>query len=123
MVIKRKKGCKIIYFNDFYFVEGEKFFNKYRRREEAEEAYRNITKFKALPSDKFEFSLYKEDVEIILKSLQNYKHLITEFSFLQKFNKEKVYQEQYNIDFLYMIINTIYINNNYEKDIDIVSNK
>ena len=58
-----------------------------------------------------EVELYEEDYKLILEALSNYKYIINKFSFLHRFDSEKVFQSNYDIDFLYQILETIYIKN------------
>ena len=79
MIIKCKKSCKIIYDNCNYYVSTKDYFFKFNNKEDAEFFYNNALKISIDFIRQFDWEgkvyleFYPDDLEIILKSLEQFK--------------------------------------------------
>jgi hypothetical protein len=113
LVVKRKNNCKLIYNDNNYYLEAFNIFKKYKNKSEAFHDYKNVNKIDKSVLDELgrvEVEFYKEDLELILKSLEVYKFFINQNLFISSEN-EKLVKISTDIDFLFQIINTIYCSN------------
>lgn len=120
MIIKNKKNCQIIEYNENYYLKGINFFKKYKNRKEALVDYKNIKNINLVKNKdclgRISIDLYKEDIKLILKSIEVYKFYLSQNLFFTT-DKEKLDNICYDLDFMYEMIFATY-NTNFENCID-----
>lgn len=113
MVIKRKKNCKIIFDNNNYYVESFNYFFKFSRKEDAEYFYNNCKDISFEFYSKFDvegklyFDFYPEDVELILKGIEQLKFFLDKSLYFTD-NREILKEKSYDCFYLYQYIYSRY---------------
>lgn len=113
MVIKRKKNCKIIFDNNNYYVESLNYFFKFNRKEDAEYFYNNCKEISFEFYSKFDvegklyFDFYPEDVELILKGIEQLKFFLDKSLYFTD-NREILKEKSYDCFYLYQYIYSRY---------------
>ena len=113
MVIKRKKDCKIIYNHNHYYVETCNYFFKFNKREDAEYFYNNCKNIsfefysKCDIEGKMYYDLYPEDVELILKGIEQLKFFLDKSLYFTD-KKENLKEKSYDCFYLYQYIYSRY---------------
>ena len=113
MVIKRKKNCKIIFDNNNYYVESLNYFFKFNRKEDTEYFYNNCKEISFEFYSKFDvegklyFDFYPEDVELILKGIEQLKFFLDKSLYFTD-NREILKEKSYDCFYLYQYIYSRY---------------